>query len=385
MSLGPSFPIVGTSGISPGTPFTPNKLALIVSAVPPVIADSLATQSANGRSLSWGSGAAFGAGNDQIAIGTSVVFSGNVTGIVGIGNNISSNLTAGFRPSILIGNGIVCNVAGAVIINSSGTSITHVAGSASVVIGDINDTGLGTVYIGTGQVHTVSQSRNVCVGFGVNTSLGGGGDNVIVGAQSQGNVTQCVLVGSSISTTGSSTTGAIAIGYNVFIQGAVRDFSIVIGAQTNHNASGPSIVIASGLTTSGIAIGSFVVGGPSNPITSVLIGRGQTSTTAVAAGLTVACTNGVTGNNLNMGFLTINAPLGTGNAPENGIRFNIGQAVGAGNAPHTQIRGGSFTFTNVATETTLELFDNDTASTRRVTVGAANSGGAGFKLLRIPN
>lgn len=41
--------------------------------------------------------------------------------------------------------------------------------------------------------------------------------------------------------------------------------------------------------------------------------------------------------------------------------------------------------TTVAGETNLLVFDVDNAIVERVTVGAANSGGAGFKLLRIPN
>ena len=38
-----------------------------------------------------------------------------------------------------------------------------------------------------------------------------------------------------------------------------------------------------------------------------------------------------------------------------------------------------------ATETSLFLYDKDNDTLEKVTVGAANSGGAGFKVLRIPN
>lgn len=38
-----------------------------------------------------------------------------------------------------------------------------------------------------------------------------------------------------------------------------------------------------------------------------------------------------------------------------------------------------------ATETSLWLYDNDNGAIQQVTVGAADSGGAGFKVLRIPN
>lgn len=45
----------------------------------------------------------------------------------------------------------------------------------------------------------------------------------------------------------------------------------------------------------------------------------------------------------------------------------------------------SVTDTAVATQTSLSIFDVDNATVERITVGAANSGGAGFKVLRIPN
>ena len=41
--------------------------------------------------------------------------------------------------------------------------------------------------------------------------------------------------------------------------------------------------------------------------------------------------------------------------------------------------------TNTATETYLMVYVVDNATLERVTVGAADSGGAGFKVLRIPN
>jgi hypothetical protein len=44
-----------------------------------------------------------------------------------------------------------------------------------------------------------------------------------------------------------------------------------------------------------------------------------------------------------------------------------------------------FDQTATAGDTALVLYDVDSGSVQRVTVGGANSGGAGFKLLRIPN
>lgn len=46
---------------------------------------------------------------------------------------------------------------------------------------------------------------------------------------------------------------------------------------------------------------------------------------------------------------------------------------------------GQFDGTSTSTETALKIYDVDNAALERVTVGSANSGGSGFKILRIPN
>ena len=49
------------------------------------------------------------------------------------------------------------------------------------------------------------------------------------------------------------------------------------------------------------------------------------------------------------------------------------------------VEGIRVTNTATATQTALMVYDVDNATLERVTVGAADSGGAGFKVLRIPN
>lgn len=318
-------------GIKKGAPFTVNTLPVITGISPPTVSDSVAKQSVNGRSIAFGSGAAFGAANDQVAIGTNVIFTGTVTGIVGLGNNIASNVTVGFSPPVLIGNGITCNTAGAVIINTGLTSLTHAAGSASIAIGSPNDIGLGCVSIGAGITTTVNQSRNVLIGFGVFCSSGAGSDNTLIGAQAQGTgLTQVVGIGSAINFGSNALSGSVIIGYNSSIQGA-KSNCIVIGPQNIAGSASPFIYLSAGLNDATIPANSFIVGGPNNPMNNVLIGRGQTHT-ATLGGLTIRGTNGITTNNLDMGALTIIAPLSTGNAANGHIIFQTGAIAGAGNA-----------------------------------------------------
>lgn len=51
----------------------------------------------------------------------------------------------------------------------------------------------------------------------------------------------------------------------------------------------------------------------------------------------------------------------------------------------TPATSGQFDATVTAGQTRFLLYDVDNATLERVTVGAADSGGAGFKVLRIPN
>lgn len=55
------------------------------------------------------------------------------------------------------------------------------------------------------------------------------------------------------------------------------------------------------------------------------------------------------------------------------------------NGSTTQNFAGRFDGTNVAGQTRFMVYDVDNGTLERVTVGAADSGGVGFKLLRIPN
>lgn len=326
--------IVG-GGIAVTNPFTVNTLPVIVSSTPPALSDSVFKQSANARSLSMGSGAAFGAGNDQLAIGTGVVLSGNVVGQVAIGRNITSSLTSGFDPSILIGNGIVAGGnSSCVIMNAGVSSLTLAAGAATVFIGTVSgDAGLLSVTIGSGITTTVSQSGNTLVGFGIFCSSGAAGDNTMVGRQAQG--VGCVrntALGSSTNFGSSSTDGSILIGFAAQIQNANAN-NIVIGRSSTLGASvnAAAIILGSGMTSNVAALGNtFVLGGSLTVISKMLVGRGPTHTASIG-GFTLSCTDGVTTVDLAMGALTIIAPRSTGNAVSGHIVFQTG-APGASGA-----------------------------------------------------
>lgn len=83
-------------------------------------------------------------------------------------------------------------------------------------------------------------------------------------------------------------------------------------------------------------------------------------------------------------------PDGTAGAPS--MSFENGATLGAFRSGANQFSIASngvevarFDSSGVATQTRFMIYDVDNAALERVTVGAADSGGAGFKLLRIPN
>jgi hypothetical protein len=68
-----------------------------------------------------------------------------------------------------------------------------------------------------------------------------------------------------------------------------------------------------------------------------------------------------------------------------GVHHFFGNAPGGAGSTYTPRENASIDRSTTATHTRFLVYDVDTATLARVTVGAANSGGAGFKLLRIPN
>ena len=62
------------------------------------------------------------------------------------------------------------------------------------------------------------------------------------------------------------------------------------------------------------------------------------------------------------------------------IKFLINRVAASGNVIALQLEPSS-----TANDTLLMVFDVNSLTTKRVSVGAVDSGGAGFRLLRIPN
>ena len=106
----------------------------------------------------------------------------------------------------------------------------------------------------------------------------------------------------------------------------------------------------------------------------------------VGTGATFSAGNSGTGGNLTGGSITYITGSGRGNTTTNqNHSFYIYFPGASGDNPQTLTQAAGFEYTATARDTLLRIYDVDNATLERVTVGVADSGGAGFKLLRIPN
>ena len=92
-----------------------------------------------------------------------------------------------------------------------------------------------------------------------------------------------------------------------------------------------------------------------------------------------------TGTNNAGGKVTLAGGKSTGNATPAVVALAASLAGSSGATTQTLRDGLQIDGNVTAAETPLLLFDIDKGSLQRVSIGAADSGGTGFKVLRVPN
>lgn len=402
MGLGPSYPIVIQSGLSSGTPSTIGNLPQFSGASPPdVLIDSIL------RSV--------GTPASAIVVGTTDPQAAAAETFRTVGGIISEK--SGSADSLILGRATGTVATQAVALGTQATAPS----SQNVAVGyQANATGAGSLVIG-GQAATTGNAATAVgtlAGAGLqavaigNSTVASGTQSIAIGETANVSVTAGICIGRASSITGSGA-GSIVIGANVacavadsvaIVQGGttVRTNWAVIhgGTPTNLSSAATPLVIVGGGAMTVTHAGNIVLGhgftsfaanvcaiggtATNSFIGTVVVGRGNTHTASLG-GLTIRGTDGVTTNNLAMGDLTVIAPRGTGNATPGDILLQVGVQQAAGNTSQTARTGVGVRYSGAAGDTYLTVFDVDTGALQRVSVGAANSGGVGFKLLRIPN
>jgi len=209
------------------------------------------------------------------------------------------------------------------------------------------------------------QNRNVLIGYGCADSLRSNG-NVIIGHDAASNVTTGTL--------------NVIIGSTAGVSLIDGGSNIIIGDQANI-ASDASFSIVLGTQVSATA-GSQLVIGNIEGITDGYFGNGVTFNTPDH--FTLHATGG-SGTNNRGANLSLAGGQGTGTGTPGEVIFQTAPTVGSGTTQATLVNAGKFDASTTAGQTRFFLYDVDNGTLERVTVGAADSGGAGFKVLRIPN
>jgi len=290
-------------------------------------------------------------GRKAVLLGLALVNESSVAGNSGviIGNAAGINTTGGtvMTDGIAIGNGAVTD--GNAVVIGPGVTVNCNAGTDRPII--INCTGVtGTAVsslVAIGESTGIACNTGVFINGRATTSAGGGSTSILGTIESSASI----AIGGGTSRPNTNGQNCIAIGNGRAggpLFGTEYSQCIAIGAANSGttNATGSG---ATGIRNS-IAIGAAASATCASATTaSVAIGPDATATDGL-------CVLGATTFPLELRII----------AAAGGERLRVDATAVAGN-------------------TALMLFDVDNATLERVTVGAADSGGVGFKLLRIPN
>tara|TARA_R110000803_G_scaffold175116_1_gene237666 strand:- start:729 stop:1031 length:303 start_codon:yes stop_codon:yes gene_type:complete len=94
---------------------------------------------------------------------------------------------------------------------------------------------------------------------------------------------------------------------------------------------------------------------------------------------------GGSGTDIAGGDINIAGGKGTGSAAGGVVNLQTAISATSGTSLNSLETGVSVDGSNTAGETRMLLYDVDAGSLVRVSVGAADSGGTGYKVLRVPN
>lgn len=362
--------IIG-GGIRAGTPSTLSTFPIFSGTTPPdLLVDGNIFQDASSPPKVYIGTDSVGATSTVLGGATSSSFA---TSSIVIGQGASrSNTVIETRPSVIIG---------------------------AAAIGG-NSTGGGDVIIGaSSSVYNVATAAvNVLIGYSNKITAGGASGNIIIGNQCQQTLgSNCITMGSSATITCNN--DCIAIGNAVSITGGAGTGAVTIVGGNCGTSKTRNVLIGHSLTDINTASGNIAIIGvgwsstanmPSNAcgflnssgFTTMIVGNSHES--ATPGSLTFRLCNGL-GANIAAGSLTLQAGLGTGTGASAVVNIASSIPVGAGSTLQTARTGFRMSPSTTAGQTDIMIYDVDNATLERVTVGAADSGGVGFKLLRIPN
>lgn len=296
--------------------------------------------------------------------------------VIGSGALIGAAQTAG-TGAVAIGKGAKAWGDGFVAIGTNANAGAAVKNDGCIVIGGASSTGKNQIRIGSQLAFGGAFADNISIGTQT-SAAGQNGISIGTGGVAAGN--SAVGIGD---TTIASESWSVAIGYHAACTNSGNGTGskcIAIGYQASAVVTSPGDRAATAIGrdavcsgSNGIAIGTGASVSPSATLDSIAIGHGATAT---------ASNQCVIGD-------TTNGPINkfrVRTAAATPVHFFVGAS-------------GAFTVRDLADTADLFTVDSDSgagnirmlvydvtaAAMKRVSLGAADSGGVGFKYLRVPN
>lgn len=374
--------IVG-GGIAAGIPFVTNGFTYVQNNSPPSIASSPVMSQVLGA-------------DPAVLITDSTDPAPADTSILRVKGGFVSEYP-GAAGSCVMGIGITLTVAQAdAIAIGHNAGKTAAFGQDGVQIGfDAQAGGRGIAIGSSAQAAAAGgTSAHICIGAGAqSTSAGAGNDCVVIGsakidggrvvAIGTGNLTGSIFDATVIQ--GFAISPGPLLQHLIAIRGTVRAFG---GMAFNTSAEvlaghGGAQVYGVGAVSTGAG---HIVFGSDNftvPHVTTLVLGGDTQDATEDKLIRFANASALANNPGSNA--RIQAPLSTGNATPGALQIRCGIVGASGGTLQTARTSAEFRTSATAGDTDFLLYDVDNATLERVTVGAADSGGVGFKLLRIPN
>lgn len=329
-----------------------------------------------------------GSGASQsLAVGENVTASGSSSTAVGGFSQATGNSSIGIgydaraTANTNIGIGYGARVSGA-----SGTGVGYavsVTGGTAVAFGNSsNAAAAGAVALGQAATVAVTETGGIAIGQGATITAGatGGGQNIAIGQTANAGEYRATAIGYGAIATGISST---AIGRRAL---ASATHSIALGRGAWANAAN---TVAIGFSGGDAPTDVYFESGHTHRYVdqdASTQNRTPSLIPIILHGFDAFDATGTPNNDVAGGDLRFAAGRGTGAGASGKVTIQTAPPVaGPNNVKNTLVNAAQFDANVTSQETRMLIWDITAAALVRVSRGASDSGGSGFRLLRVPN
>lgn len=321
-----------------------------------------------------GSGAQ--AGNTGVnyctALGSGANASGSSSTAIGRGAASAGSAAAAFGAAASAS--AASTVAFGYAASASGTSATAIGNSAAAP-------NSGGTVIGKDAAAPAASTDATVIGRGATVTGAGAGENVVIGALATANNWRGTAVGYKATANNISST---AIGRGAYASGT---HAIAVGRGSRSTANNTiAIGFSGGDSATDVYFESGISHKYTDPIDGGVITRTPSLIPIVIHGFDALDETGSPTNDVAGGPLRLAAGRGTGTGASGTVDIQTAPSAGSSNnTKNALVTAAQFDASTTADDIRMLLWDVTAASLKRVSRGASDSGGSGYRLLRIPN